>query len=327
MVNLQFGFDLRSSPDGAPHADLVAAMMDMCEWADGLKRVDVRTRVLEHHGSPDGYNPSPITLASALVGRTRNMRFSAVIILPLYHPVRLAEELAILDLVSRGRVSFVFGAGYRQEEFDTFGVELAQRGQLMEEYIEVLKQAWTGEPFEFRGTTVRVTPRPFQQPRPPILMAGSSKVAARRAARIADGFVPTASELLETFRAERVALGKDPGPAPAHTSLATSALVAVSEDPDATWRRIGPHCLHEMQVYASWLKGTPGQVPGFWETNSIDELRGRGRYLVLTPAQCIERAKAMGNTISIQPLVGGYPPDVAWQSLKLIETQVLPHLL
>lgn len=116
------------------------------------------------------------------------MRITAVILLPLYHPVRLAEELAILDLVSKGRAGFILAAGYRKEEFDTFGLSLADRGRLMEEGVDVLKKAWTGEPFEFRGEKTLVTPRPFRRPRPPIILGGSSHAAAKRAAQIADGF-------------------------------------------------------------------------------------------------------------------------------------------
>lgn len=325
MASIQLGFDLRSSPSGAAHPDLVAAMLEICEWADRLEAVGSGVRVLEHHGSPDGYNPSPITLAAAIAGRTRRMMISAVIVLPLYHPVRLAEDLAVLDLVSRGRVNFIFGAGYRREEFETFGVDFAARGRLMEEGIEILKKAWTGEPFEFRGESVRVTPRPFRQPRPPIVMGGASKAAARRAARIADGFAPTTSELMKVYRDERVALGKDSGPAPRPDST-QSALVAVSDDPDATWSQVGAHCLHEINIYYSWLRDAGGEYPGFFDVSDVDALRATGRYLVLTPQQCLERARAQNGTVAIQPLLGGIAPEIAWRSLKLIESEVLPRL-
>jgi alkanesulfonate monooxygenase SsuD/methylene tetrahydromethanopterin reductase-like flavin-dependent oxidoreductase (luciferase family) len=156
-------------------------------------------------------------------------------------------------------------------------------------------------------------------------MGGASKVAARRAARIADGFAPTTSELTQFYRDERIALGKDPGPVPRPESP-PSALVAVSEDPDATWQQVGIHCLHEINIYYSWLRDAGGQYPGFFEVSDVNALRATGRYLVLTPEQCLQRARAEGRTVAIQPLIGGIAPEIAWRSLKLIESEVLPKL-
>jgi alkanesulfonate monooxygenase SsuD/methylene tetrahydromethanopterin reductase-like flavin-dependent oxidoreductase (luciferase family) len=325
MAEIHLGFDLRSSANGASHADMVEALLDMCEWADKKENIGSFVRVLEHHGSPDGYIPSPVTLASAIAGRTRKMKIGTVVILPLYNPLRLAEDLAILDLVSRGRVSTILAAGYRKAEYDMLGYNLSERGKLMEKNIEVLKQAWTGEPFDYEGRTVQVTPRPFQRPRPPILMGGASKPAARRAARIADGFIPVSFEVMKAYREELVALGKDPGPEPVGTGMGPT-VVAVSEDPEATWKIVGEHCLHEMNVYVEWQKASDGLVQGFFETDSVDELRAANRYVVQTPQQCLETAKASGGIVSIQPMLGGISPEVAWKSLKLIEAQVLPKL-
>jgi alkanesulfonate monooxygenase SsuD/methylene tetrahydromethanopterin reductase-like flavin-dependent oxidoreductase (luciferase family) len=104
-----------------------------------------------------------------------------VILLPLYHPVRLAEDLAVLDLLAEGRLRITVGMGYREEEYDQFDQNIKRRPSLMEEGVDVLKQAWTGEPFEWRGHTIRVLPRPFQHPRPAITMGGSSRASAERA--------------------------------------------------------------------------------------------------------------------------------------------------
>jgi alkanesulfonate monooxygenase SsuD/methylene tetrahydromethanopterin reductase-like flavin-dependent oxidoreductase (luciferase family) len=299
----------------------------MCEWADGLEGIDSAVSFLEHHGSPDGYMPSPILFASAVAGRTRRMTMSVVLLAPFYHPIRLAEDLAVLDLISRGRVTFLLAAGYRREEFAALGVDRADRGRLMEEVIGTLKKAWTGEPFEFRGKPVLVTPRPYRQPRPPILMGGSSKAAALRAARMADGFAPTSPAVMQTYRDEKIALGMEPGPAPpGGGGVPLQSLIAVSEDPDATWKEVGPYCLHEMNSYAAWLRDASAEVSGYWEVAGVDELRATGRYLVLTPDQCVERARAQGGALGISPLTGGIAPELGWRSLKLIETEVLPRL-
>src|SRR5262249_60340246 len=145
--------------------------------------------VAEHHGVDDGSLPAPLTLAAAIAGRTRRININiAALLVPLHDPVRLAEELAVLDLASGSRVGFVAGLGYREEEFAMAGVDRKARGRLLEEYVQVLRQAWTGEPFEWHGRTIRVTPRPCSEPL--MLVGGSTAAAARRAARLRLGFFP-----------------------------------------------------------------------------------------------------------------------------------------
>lgn len=328
-------FNLRRAPFGAAHPAMYEATLAMCEWADGLEGVGASVSLGEHHASSDGYLPSPIVLASAIAGRTQALRTTITLLLPLYHPVRLAEDLAVLDLVSAGRTDFLFAAGYLQEEFAQFGVDLHARGRLMEEGIEAIKAAWTGETFEFHGAAARVTPRPLRQPRPPIAMAGSSPVAARRAARMADSFAPTTNPtLIDAYRIERERLGKDPGPLPA-AATKMQVIVGVSDDPDTLWDAVGPHCLHEINMYAQWLRrgfgdglaAAFGENPPYFESRDVDELRRTGRYLVQTPEECIDWARAHTGRLRIDPLVGGNEPERAWQTLHTIEADVLPELL
>ena len=150
-------YDLRVPPFArATHAEQYAACLEQCAWADtrGINFVVLS----EHHGVDDGYLPAPLTLAAAIAGRTRRLRLHiAALLVPLHDPIRLAEQIAVLDLISAGRVAFVAGLGYRQEELAMAGVAASERGRLLEEYVGVLRQAWTGEPFEWRGRVVRVT--------------------------------------------------------------------------------------------------------------------------------------------------------------------------
>jgi alkanesulfonate monooxygenase SsuD/methylene tetrahydromethanopterin reductase-like flavin-dependent oxidoreductase (luciferase family) len=172
--------------------------------------------VAHHHGADDGYCPSPLVLASAIAARTASMRiFLSALIAPLHDPVRLAEDLAVLDNISRGRVIPILSGGYRAEEFSAVGKNLGMRKQYMDDIGGFLKKAWSTQTFEFEGRTIKITPRPFTQPRPMILMGGSSRPAARRAAREADFFIPSGPEIFEYYREELKALGKpDPGPMP-----------------------------------------------------------------------------------------------------------------
>jgi alkanesulfonate monooxygenase SsuD/methylene tetrahydromethanopterin reductase-like flavin-dependent oxidoreductase (luciferase family) len=326
-VFLTLVYDLRSSASGAPHDELYAAALDQCAWAEGLHGISHLTVVLsEHHGSVDGYLPSPMVLGAAIAGRTQRATIMiAAVIAPLHNPLHLAEDLAVLDLVSDGRAVAVLAAGYRHEEFEMFGADLATRGAAMDETIEVLKQAWTGEPFQFRGTTVRVSPRPKQRPHPPIILGGSSPAAARRAARRADGFLPSSPALMTVYREELVRLGRDPGPAPPEDSRAEEFVVHITKDPDRAWEQISEFCLHDTNTYAEWMRDGSGGSGPFVAATDVDALRATGSYLVLTPEECVERARAQGH-LMVKPLIGGMPPALAWESLRLIESDVLPAL-
>src|SRR5262245_3473390 len=155
MVGIRF--DLRVPPFATTtHAAMYQACLDQCEWAD---RIGLDIVVLsEHHGVDDGFMSAPLTLAGAIAGRTKRIQINiAAILVPLHDPVRLAEQLATLALVSGGRVGFVAGLGYRAEEFEMAGVDRRQRGKLLEEYVEVMRKAWSGEAFEWRCRTARVT--------------------------------------------------------------------------------------------------------------------------------------------------------------------------
>ena len=122
-LRLTMRFDLRVPDFGPPAAELYAAMLDQAVWAEahGFDSVGLS----EHHGSDDGYCPSPVVMAAAVAGRTSSIRILiAALVLPLYTPVRLAEDLAVLDLASGGRVDLVIGAGYRPEEVAMYGLEM-----------------------------------------------------------------------------------------------------------------------------------------------------------------------------------------------------------
>ena len=157
-------FDMRSphggATAGAATADLYQAALEMVAWAE--TRGAVLAIVCEHHGMDDGYLPSPLVLATAMAARTTTLPVMvAVVVLPLYRPVRLAEEMVVLDIISKGRVSYVAAIGYRPEEYEMHGVDFHRRGAIAEEHLGILLEAVTGEPFEHEGRTIRVTPPPF----------------------------------------------------------------------------------------------------------------------------------------------------------------------
>ncbi len=317
-------FDMRAPEGGAPPRELYRAALDMAEW--GEREGCLAVQVSEHHGSPDGYLPSPLLLASAIAGRTRRLRVQvAALILPLHDPIELAEQMAVLDLASEGRVSYVLAVGYRGEEYAMFGRELGARGRRMDACLEALRRAWTGEPFVFEGRPVRVLPRPGTEGGPLLLLGGGSAAAARRAARFGLGMLTQGVDpgLEVLYRDECARRGTKPGPflnPPPDT--VTSAFVA--EDPDAAWERLGPHLLHDARAYAAWLP--EGSAVSRSGAESVAALRAQGGpYRIFTPEEAAAYVRRRG-ALLLHPLCGGIPPALAWEHLELVAKRVLPAL-
>ena len=325
LFNLRY--DLRRpSFAKATSSQLAQAAIEQCEWADRLGFTTVT--LSEHHGSPDGYTPSPMVLGGAIAARTQRLRILlSALIVPLHNPLRLAEDIAMLDVISNGRVIPVVSAGYVETEFNAFGKKLSDRKQVMDEIVPFLEKAFTGEPFEWQERTVRVTPRPVQRPRLPIFQGGASKAAARRAACVADYFLPTRPALFDVYREERIKLGKpDPGPPP----KGTGNFLWVAEDPDAAWEVIAPHAMHETNSYGRWMAeaGLDDESTTYKIFDDPAALRAAGDYAIVTPDELIERARKMGpmDFVLLHPLIGGIHPDFSWECLRLVEEKVLPAL-
>jgi alkanesulfonate monooxygenase SsuD/methylene tetrahydromethanopterin reductase-like flavin-dependent oxidoreductase (luciferase family) len=184
-----------------------------------------------------------------------------------------------------------------------------------------LRSAWTGEPFEFRGRTARVLPKPAQPGGPKIVVGGSSEAAARRAARIADGFMPSDPRLWDFYQEECLKLGQpDPGPC----LTGNTDVVVLAEDPDAAWSELGPYFLHEMNAYGAW-QAVDGVQTGYKTVDDVEELRRTGQYRIVAPAEYAAELSAAGDLAFalLHPMVGGIPPDKAWEHLRLFEKSVL----
>jgi alkanesulfonate monooxygenase SsuD/methylene tetrahydromethanopterin reductase-like flavin-dependent oxidoreductase (luciferase family) len=317
-------FDLRAPSFGAPTADLYAAALDMSAWGDdhGFTAVVVS----EHHATDDGYLPSPLVVASAIAARTKSIAISvAALLVPLYDPVKLAEDIAVLDHVSRGRVSYVAGIGYRPVEYASLGRNFSARARDMESAIALMRLAWTGEPFEHDGRIVHVRPTPYTKPHPLFFYGGGSRAAARRAALLDMPFFPQlrSERLVAEYEAERERLGL---PAGFVMSPGTGPLnVFVSDDPDRTWAEIGEHLLHDARSYAQWQLDAHMVTAALDTATTVDELRRNDVYTVVTPDECVALVRANGS-LALHPLCGGIPPDIAWRSLELVAANVLPGL-
>lgn len=326
-VRLWMRFDIRGGGLAVPASALAAAAVEQGEWAErnGFGAV----LLSEHHGSEDGYNPSPMILGGAIASRTRTIRLQmGAVILPLLDPLRVAEDICVLDNISDGRVDITVGIGYVQAEFTMFGVDYKRRAALAEEGIETLRAAFTGQAFTYRGRPAHVTPPPVQTGGPEMLIAGSVPARARRAARLGDGFFPVVSspELFECYRAECERLGRPVGRI---VDMTGPVFVHVSEDPERDWPRLAPHLLHEMNGYGKWANESEGMRSPFRPVTDLEELKASGAYAVLTPAECLAflvTQRAAGRYTMFNPLCGGLHPDIAWESLELFAKSVLPRL-
>jgi alkanesulfonate monooxygenase SsuD/methylene tetrahydromethanopterin reductase-like flavin-dependent oxidoreductase (luciferase family) len=319
FFGLRFDFRNPASAETSM-AERYAAALDMVEWADRLGAVTVA--VSEHHGSDDGYLPSPLPMIAAMAARTQRVRFIvAALIAPFHDPLRLAEDLVVLDNLSGGRVDVILGAGYVASEFEMFGVPSSERGERLEETVETLRQAFTGQPFDFRGRTVHITPPPARPGGPGLILGGSSAVAARRAARLGVGFIPTGAEVWPAYCDEVIRLGgDDPGACP----VADTTTVALVADVEQGWERLGPFLLHESNAYGAW-QAASGVASPYRTMSGLDELRASGRYRLVTPEEFIDEMRAAPFPFqNFHPMCGGIPPELAWESLRLFEDAVLP---
>lgn len=307
----QFGIDRQAQYQQA---------LEQIRWADQLGITAVN--FCEHHGSEDGYLPSPMTFAAAAAAVTSKVRLRVNLVMAYHDPIRVAEDLAVVDIISGGRLELAVLGGYVPSEFEMFGRDLKQRGVLIEEGIELLRQAWSGEEFSWKGRRVRVTPRPLQSP-PRVLIGGGVPPAARRAARLADGLVPMTPAAFEPYAQECARLGKTP----VNEGKIGPAFLHISEDPDRDWALIAPHALYETNCYARWQAQT-GVTGIFQEMTDADALRANGVFQVLTPEECLKLAEDLGpdGQLLFHPLMGGMSADLAWQSLELFKAKVWPHL-
>lgn len=162
--------------------------------------------------------PDPLIWMAYVVGKTVNMKFATgILILPQHNPVIIAKQVASLDYLSGGRVMLGVGVGWLKEEFDALGVPFDSRGARMEEYIDALRVLWTQEKSTYRGRFVNFDgvycrPQPMQDSIP-IIIGGHSKISARRAGRLCDGYFPARgapADLIEEVRGAAIRCGRDP---------------------------------------------------------------------------------------------------------------------
>jgi alkanesulfonate monooxygenase SsuD/methylene tetrahydromethanopterin reductase-like flavin-dependent oxidoreductase (luciferase family) len=321
-VNVGLYLDLRNPPPWRQDpARTYAFALEVCEEADRLGAHSVW--LSEHHLFEDGYLPQPLTFAAAIAARTTRMRIgTSVVIAPLRPAIAIAEEAAIVDLVSAGRLELGLGAGYRSAEFDLFEADIAHRYGTTDARAREVRALWRDE---------RVTPRPVQS-RVPIWMGYQGPQGARRAGVLGEGLLSSSAALYEPYRDGLVDAGHDP---------ATTARMAgviqgfVTDDPERDWPRIAPHVAYQADSYRRYMvegTGRPPPKPVDPERLRSDTVGGALQsFLCATPEDAAEqiRAHTAGapvETVFLWASIAGMPEPLVVAHVETICTRLAPLL-
>lgn len=306
---------MRAPEKHARPSELYAAALEMCAWAE--TRGAIAAVLSEHHGTDDGHLPSPLILAAAIASRTERLAIIlAAVPIPFWDPVRLAEEMSVLDILSNGRVSYAFGIGHRPEEYQHFGVDMRRRGRLADEKLALLLELLKGEPVVHEGRRIHVTPRCVTAGGPPIMLAGGSPAAVKRAAKYGLGFISQTNSLAlkELYESACHAHGHAPGFTQfPDTSAPTTVFVA--DELDRAWNELGPYLLHDALTAAAYRHGDD-TVASISRAKTVPELRAaEGPYRIFTTDDAVAYMRG-GRSLPLVPLCGGIPPSLAWPYLE-----------
>jgi len=343
-MTIEVGFGLitcqRYPGDPRSDSELYAEALDLAVLAEDLGFDSVW--VSEHHFVDDSYMPSLMPMCAAIAARTGTIGIGTALLLgPLYHPLRLAEDAATVDLISGGRLTLGLGLGWRPEEFDALGVPMAERGVRLEETVTVLRQAWAGA-LVTGGTTlsypgVRVTPDPASPGGPPIWIGGLAEAAVRRAGAVGDGFMST-SPTPESFSREvvwareafeRVDRGEN------GFSLSLHAPTVVWEGPEEqAWALFEPHLRYVDWKYDDMeeARGRTGPPPAPPPPTAEEAARLRATAVAGTPEQVADRihafAKIAGGDLHYIARMywPGIGPERQRETMRLFAETVVPVL-
>lgn len=314
-------FDLRNPPaSGRSSSHLYGFTLEMCEEAERLGAHSIW--VSEHHLFDDGYLPRPLTFAAAIAARTQRVRIgTAILIGPLHSAPEIAEDAAVVDLISDGRLELGLGAGYRVPEFELYGADPAARYAVNDDRARELRAIWA------EG---RVTPAPVQE-RVPIWMGYLGPKGARRAGRLGEGLLTPNAAMLAPYREGLAEGGHDPATA----RMAGGVQAWITDDPEADWPVVRPHLAYQLDSYRRHMvEGTDHPTPRPVDPERVRQqaldgaLRG---FLHGTPADAADAirrltAGAPVETAYIFASIGGMPDDLVARHVQLICQKLGPLL-
>jgi probable F420-dependent oxidoreductase len=288
----------------------------------------------EHHSVVNHYWPSPLPVLAGFATRTSRMILGTdILVAPFYHPVRLAEDVALLDVMSGGRFILGIAIGYKPDEFALYGAELEKRGARFEEQLAILKGLWTEDRFRFEGAHYRVEgalePKPLARPHPPIWIGGWGEITLRRAATLADNWIPgPTAELPRLLRGKRQFLDNRAaaGRREPITEWPLTRDVIIA-DTDAQARELA-----ERHIMVSYRK----EYAGGWRHPFIDasiatdlDTVKKDRFLIGGPDTVVRDLRPFVEEYGMTHLIcrlffPGMPHEHIMRELELIAREVMP---
>ncbi len=329
---LTFGYlyDFRNPEEWRrPWPELYSQTLDFIAWTESLGFDGAW--VPEHHGAEDGYVPSPLVVLGAIAARTKTLKLgSAIALAPLYHPVRFAEDCAVLDILSGGRTEIAVAVGYRRRETDAYGVDFSTRGRRTDEFLEIVRRLWAGETFSYEGRhftlkNASIVPTPTRAI--PLYLGGFTDKALERCAKFGDGYFGNL-DVWDLYVEKLRACGKDPAAARVRIQ---GLFVLVALDPQKAMEEVAPYYHHVNNAYGRWLNEDRGST-GFDETllkpMTLEAFKASGILRILRPEEAIEmlngmRAKAPVDHFMMM-LPAGFPPAQFAKYAELFAREVIP---
>jgi alkanesulfonate monooxygenase SsuD/methylene tetrahydromethanopterin reductase-like flavin-dependent oxidoreductase (luciferase family) len=322
-------YDFRNPVDsGIATAKLYEEILEQVAWLDTLG-LDL-VWFTEHHFVDDGYLPSWTPVVGAMAARTRRVRFSSdICILPFSHPLRLAEDLAVLDNLSGGRVEIGVGMGYAPHEFRGFGIPLPERVSRTEEGLEVLRRCFAGERFSFHGKRYRfddviVRPGYVQPGGPPLWIAAMSARGAERAARFDAHLLPQGprEQVLDPWLDTLRKSGRDPG----RYRVGIIRSCFVTDDPEREWPAIRAAERYRGEIYSRFFAESGQQRSWYRDDSRIPQT-----WIVGNVDRCVAEMTTFVREHGITDLVTwavppGVRPDAMSRSLERYARDVVPRL-
>jgi probable F420-dependent oxidoreductase len=310
---------------------------DVCAEAQLAEQVGFDAILVgEHHQHRDGFLPSPLIVSTAIAARTQRIRVgTGILLLPLYHPVHVAEDAATLDIVSKGRLILGLGVGYQAGDFGAFSVPMAQRVSRMEEGIEIIRACWTQDAFSYHGRrfqldNVTVYPKPVQRPHPPIWVGAMADDSIRRAAQYGDGWLTGLTQSMQNIVQQARAYTTYAGELrrPARIMLMRDAWVA--ETRKQAEEEYGPEVLTAYRYY--WKSDSLSFRGITSEADFTLEKMAPERIILGSPAEVVDQLQRWQEAIGAEMFIfrlrqahsGGPPHDTILRAIRLFGEKVLP---
>lgn len=330
MISFGYLYDFRNpAPWHRPPEALYAETLDVIAETEALGFDGAF--VPEHHLADDGYMPSPLVTLAAVAARTRRMRIGTGIALgPLYEPLRFAEDCAVLDILSGGRLQLGLAIGYRAREYAAHGLDFTKRGARFDEFLHLVRRLWDSESVDHQGRFftlggAQVSPL-SSRGQLPLYIGGFAPKAMERVAKYGDGYFGN-TEIWPLYRQKLEEQGKDPAVAKIWIQ---GLMLVVAHDKAAAMEELAPYFLHVNNSYGAWMNEDRaiGLEGAGLKPMDLDAFKASGILQILTPAEAIAHFRALHEQAPVEQFTMMMPPGLPAERFlayaKVFASDVLP---